>query len=274
MAYDRAVDSVTLNKSLTYTADRIRAKTGGTAQISFDATKGFGDAVDEIQTGGNVASIWELMRTFQISPNVTATEIVANIPNVTTLSGCLTYCRNTNIKKVELTVSDKLTDLSKLSNNIAPIKLEEIIFHGDLSKVTNMNLAFACGGTGASGTLRKITGLDFSSVTNATNAFASQWGLADLEIKADTVNVSLGIDSKSLSADSCVNLLNALKDRTDLDALTLTCKEELKNATTGKLYIYYTKQDTDTGLYVSCKQTDDGAMTIAAAITAKNWTIA
>ena len=274
MAYDKAVDSAALDGALTYTADRIRAKTGNTAQISFDAAKGFGDAVDEIQTGGNGASIWELMQTFQISPNATATEIVANIPNVTTLYGCLTYCRNTNIKKVELTVSDKLTDLSRLSNNIAPIKLEEIIFHGDLSKVTNMNLAFACGGTGANRTLRKITGLDFSSVTNATNAFASQWGLADLEIKADTVNVSLGIDSKSLSADSCVNLLNALKDRTDLDALTLTCKEELKDTTTGRLYIYYTKIDTDTGLYVSCEQTDDGAMTIAAAITAKNWTIA
>lgn len=36
--------------ALTYTADRIRAKTGGTEPITWDATKGFGDAVDAIQT--------------------------------------------------------------------------------------------------------------------------------------------------------------------------------------------------------------------------------
>lgn len=43
--------------ALTHTADRIRAKTGGTDPITWDAAKGFGDAVDGIQAGsGNPAA--------------------------------------------------------------------------------------------------------------------------------------------------------------------------------------------------------------------------
>ncbi len=38
--------------ALTHTADRIRAKTGGTDPITWDAAKGFGDAVDAIPKGG------------------------------------------------------------------------------------------------------------------------------------------------------------------------------------------------------------------------------
>ena len=37
--------------ALTHTADRIRAKTGGTDPITWDAAKGFGDAVDGIPAG-------------------------------------------------------------------------------------------------------------------------------------------------------------------------------------------------------------------------------
>lgn len=48
MAIDKAVDSAKLDAALTYTANRIRAKTSGTAQIAWDVQKGFGDAVDAI----------------------------------------------------------------------------------------------------------------------------------------------------------------------------------------------------------------------------------
>lgn len=37
--------------ALTHTADRIRAKTGGTDPITWDAAKGFGDAIDAIPAG-------------------------------------------------------------------------------------------------------------------------------------------------------------------------------------------------------------------------------
>lgn len=52
MAIDKAVDSGALDTALTYTADRIRAKTGSTDQIAWDAEKGFGAAVDAIDVGG------------------------------------------------------------------------------------------------------------------------------------------------------------------------------------------------------------------------------
>lgn len=54
MAYDKAVDSAALDAAMTYTANRIRNKTGGTDQITWDSAKGFGDAVDAI-TGGSSA---------------------------------------------------------------------------------------------------------------------------------------------------------------------------------------------------------------------------
>ena len=54
MAYDKVVDSAALDAALTYTANRIRNKTGDTNQIIWDSAKGFGDAVDAI-TGGSSA---------------------------------------------------------------------------------------------------------------------------------------------------------------------------------------------------------------------------
>lgn len=53
MAIDKAVDSGALDTALTYTAERIRAKTGSADQIAWDAAKGFGDAVDGIQAGAS-----------------------------------------------------------------------------------------------------------------------------------------------------------------------------------------------------------------------------
>ena len=51
MAFDKVVDSAQLNAAMTYTAGRIREKTGETAGIPWNATKGFGDAIDAITAG-------------------------------------------------------------------------------------------------------------------------------------------------------------------------------------------------------------------------------
>ena len=273
MAFDKVVDSAQLDAAMTYTANRIRNKTGDTNQITWDSAKGFGDAVDAI-TGGNPFEAFEYLEAFRLSKNITFTEFVANIPNVTSLYNSFANARNTPLTRIELTVSGKLTDVSRLFNN-AGSKLTEIVFKGDFSKVKTVAYAFSCAGTGINDTLKKIVGLDFTSVTNANNAFASQRGLTDIEIKANTVNVSLDlIHQRALNIASCVNILNALKDRTGQDALTLKLNTALKTADTGRIYANYVKLDADTNLYVSCESTDAGAVTIAAAITAKNWTIA
>lgn len=53
MVYDKVVDSAALDAAMTYTANRIRNKTGGTDQIAWDSAKGFGDAVDTITSGSS-----------------------------------------------------------------------------------------------------------------------------------------------------------------------------------------------------------------------------
>lgn len=276
MAYDKVVDSAALDAAMTYTANRIRNKTGGTDQIAWDSAKGFGDAVDAISSGGgNPFEAFESLQSFELSTNSTITEFVANIPNVTKLRYSFAVMRTNSLTRIELTVSGKLTDISFMLGNAAVLGLAEIVFKGDFSKVKSVASAFSCSGSGINDGLKKIIGLDFTSVTNASNVFASQRGLTDIEIKANTVNVSLDLSyQQHLNIASCINVLNALKDRTGQDALTLKLNAALKTADTGMIYANYVKLDADTNLYVSCESTDAGAVTIASAITAKNWTIA
>lgn len=59
MAFDKVINSTQLDAAMSYTADRIRAKTGGTDQMAWDSTKGFGDAVDAITGGGNPFEVFE-----------------------------------------------------------------------------------------------------------------------------------------------------------------------------------------------------------------------
>ena len=276
MAYDKVVDSAALEAAMTYTANRIRNKTGGTDQIAWDSAKGFGDAVDAISSGGgNPFEAFESLQSFELSGNSTITEFVANLPNVTKLNYSFAVTRTNPLTRIELTVSNKLTNVSFMLGNSAVLGLTEIVFKGNFSKVKSVASAFACSGSGINDALKKIVGLDFTSVTNASNVFASQRGLTDIEIKANTVNVSLDLSYQPhLNIASCVNVLNALKDRTGQDALTLKLNAALKTADTGMIYANYVKLDANTNLYVSCESTDAGAVTIAAAITAKNWTIA
>ena len=276
MAYDKVVDSAALDAAMTYTANRIRNKTGGTDQIMWDSAKGFGDAVDAISSGsGNPFEAFESLQSFELSTNSTITEFVANLPNVTKLNYSFAVTRTNPLTRIELTVSNKLTNVSFMLGNAASLGLTEIVFKGDFSKVKSVASAFSCSGSGVNDALKKIVGLDFTSVTNASNVFASQRGLTDIEIKANTVNVSLDLSYQSrLNIASCVNVLNALKDRTGQDALTLKLHAALKTADTGMIYANYVKLDANTNLYVSCESTDAGAMTMADAITSKNWTIA
>ena len=275
MAFDKVIDSIKLDEALTYTANRIRVKTDSTDSITWDASKGFGDAIDSI-TSQDFLNFVQSLGYFQVTSANTATNLTLNIPNVTTLNKAFAIGNQANnLKKIELTVSNKLTNMSYMFSNMSAGSLEEIIFHGDLSKVTNLNVAFACGGTGTNDNLKKISGLDFTSVTTATQLFNSQRGLVELDIKANTVGVALDLSSqRSLNLASCINVLNALKDLTGNTALTVKVHDNLKNADTGIFYTNYVKLDTTTNLYIDCESTDADAVTIAAAITNKNWTIA
>ena len=275
MAYDKVIDSIKFDEALTYTANRIRVKTDSTDLITWDVSKGFGDAIDSI-TSQDLLNFVQSLGHFQVTSANTATNLTLNIPNVTTLNKAFDIgSQANNLKKIELTVSEKLTNMSYVFNNRAGGSLEEIIFYGDLSKVTTLNAAFACGGTGFNDNLKKILGLDFTSVTTASQLFYSQRGLVELDIRANTVGVALDLgDQRNLNLASCINVLNALKDLTGESALTVKVHDNLKNADTGVFYTNYVKLDATTNLYISCDSTDVGAVTIATAITNKNWTIA
>ena len=275
MAYDKVIDSIKFDEALTYTANRIRVKTDSTDLITWDVSKGFGDAIDSI-TSQDLLNFVQSLGHFQVTSANTATNLTLNIPNVTTLNKAFDIGNQANnLKKIELTVSEKLTNMSYVFNNRVGGSLEEIIFHGDLSKVTTLNVAFACGGTGFNNNLKKILGLDFTSVTTASQLFNSQRGLVELDIRANTVGVALDLgEQRNLNLASCINVLNALKDLTGETALTVKVHDNLKNADTGVFYTNYVKLDATTNLYISCDSTDVGAVTIATAITNKNWTIA
>lgn len=275
MAFDKVIDSIKFDEAMTYTANRIRVKTDNTDLITWDSAKGFGDAIDSI-TSQDFLNFVQSLGYFQVTSANTATNLILNIPNVTTLNRAFNIGNQANnLKKIELTVSEKLTNMSYVFSNKVCGPLEEIIFHGDLSKVTNLNVAFACSGTGMSDILKKISGLDFTSVTTATQLFNSQRGLVELDIKANTVGVALDLSGqRSLNLASCINVLNALKDLTGETALTVKVHDNLKNVDTGIFYTNYVKLDTTTNLYIGCESTDADAVTIAAAITNKNWTIA
>lgn len=275
MAYDKVIDSIKFDEALTYTANRIRVKTDSTDLITWDVSKGFGDAIDSI-TSQDLLNFVQSLGHFQVTSANTATNLTLNIPNVTTLNRAFDIgSQANNLKKIELTVSEKLTNMSYVFNNRAGGSLEEIIFYGDLSKVTTLNAAFACGGTGLNDNLKKILGLDFTSVTTASQLFNSQRGLVELDIRANTVGVALDLgEQRNLNLASCINVLNALKDLTGETALTVKVHDNLKNADTGVFYTNYVKLDATTNLYISCDSTDVGAVTIATAITNKNWTIA
>lgn len=67
MAFDKVINSTQLDAAMTYTANRIRNKTGGTDQIAWDSAKGFGDAVDAITGGGADHSVEDAIITRSIS---------------------------------------------------------------------------------------------------------------------------------------------------------------------------------------------------------------
>lgn len=90
MSLDKLVDSSVLDAAMRYTANRIRAKTGGSENLPFDMSaenpKGFGDAVDNIQTGGTPTgtkqiTITENGTTTEDVTNYAGAEIRVNVPN-------------------------------------------------------------------------------------------------------------------------------------------------------------------------------------------------
>ena len=283
MAFDKVVDSASLDAAMTYTANRIRNKTGGTDQIAWDSAKGFGDAVDAITGGGSsgVDENWKYSNKMEFT-NVSAPELgdtfeVTLPPNQTDFS--FVFGSNSRFKHFIVHSSAQPTSMRSMFRLANNGRVYTVTLDFDTSKVTSYRDCFIAGSDGLGKTFTAINGvIDFTSVT-WTSELAGMFGnatqLQDVTFAANTLGISFGVTYISnINDTSLLSLINCLKDRTGEDAPTLTVNSTWKTADTGRLYVSYVKLNADTGLYVLCEQTDEGAMTMADAITAKNWTIA
>ena len=282
MAYDKVVDSAALDAAMTYTANRIRNKTGGTDQIAWDSAKGFGDAVDAITGGGSsgVDENWKYSNRMLFT-NVSAPELgdtfeVTLPPNQTDFSNV--FGRDSKFKHFIVHSNAQPTSMFEMFRYVNYGGVYTVTLDFDTSKVTTYRGCFFYGIGAWGGYFTAIYGvLDFTSVTKSvdTDAFGDTKNLKDVTFAANTLGVSFNASELlNINDASLLSLINCLKDRTGEDALTLTVASKWKTADTGRLYVSYVKLDAGTGLYVLCEQTDEGAMTMADAITAKNWTIA
>ena len=185
---------VAAGAALIHTADRIRAKTGDTAKIVWDAENGFGDAVDAIPAGGNVEAIeWN-----QCPPLVR--EYLANVtynPNDYSTSQIASYAPATAVV-----------------SNYKPIGQEAGgVTH--YNEVPNVLTPFA--GTDAAGTLKPLDALRW--IRTRDNS-AEAWNVRDLggwACDGGTVKYGLLIRGGKLGAADRAVLVGELGVQHDLD---------------------------------------------------------
>lgn len=273
---DKAVDSAALDSALTDIADAIRTKTGGTDPLTLEQMPG---EIANIEAGsGEVDENWKYANKISFTnAKLPDTFEVTLPPNQTDFSSV--FGRNSITKHIIVHSEAQPTSMAYMFTQVSEGGIYTITLDFDTSKVTTYQSCFSLGYGAWGAKFTAINGvIDFSSVTTtagANSVFVATNNLKEVTFAANTLGVSFNASTiLNINDASLLSLLNCLKDRTGEDALTLTVADAWKTEETGRLYVTYVKLDADTGLYVLCEQTDEGAMTIADAITAKNRTIA
>lgn len=273
---DKAVDSAALDSALTGIADAIRAKTGGTDPLTLEQMPG---EIANIEAGSSeVDENWKYASKISFTKaKLPDTFDVTLPPNQTDFSGVFERC--STVKHIIVHSEAQPTSMANMFLAANSGGLYTVTLDFDTSLVTSYQNCFSLGIGVWGANFTAINGvIDFTSVTTTTGVggmLIATNNLKEVAFAANTLDVSFNASViPNINDASLLSLLNCMKDRTGEDALTLTVASAWKTANTGRLYVNYVKLDADTGLYVSCEQTDEGAMTIADAITAKNWTIA
>lgn len=275
MAYDKIVDSTALDTALTNIADSIRAKTGKTDPLTIEQMP---SEIAGISGGGSseINENWKYATGISFAKATLPDTFEVTLPDA---QKNLSYIFDSaSVKHITIHSAGKPTSLAYAFYRTNNGDLYTVTLDFDTSEVTSYQNCFIFN-TGVWGeNFTAIYGvLDFTSVTKVigANLFGGTDRLKDVTFAANTLNVNFNAAQiLNINDASLLSLINCLKDRTGVDALTLTVASAWKTADTGRLYTNYVKLDAVTGLYVYCEQTDEGAMTIANAITAKNWTIA
>ena len=209
MAFDKVIDSTQLDAAMSYTADRIRAKTGGTDQMAWDSTKGFGDAVDAITGGGADHSVEDAIITRSITGAYSNDRITKlgecaflgcfnltaiDLPNVTKIKrNAFESCRS--LQTINL---PKVTELDKdvfVNSGIQQADFPLVTTIGDrcfnmAKNLISANLPLVASLPIDSFRLSTIQTADFSSVTNINRtAFTDCTSLETLIIRTPSVCV-------------------------------------------------------------------------------------
>ena len=209
MAFDKVVDSAALDAAMTYTANRIRNKTGDTNQIVWDSAKGFGDAVDAITGGGADHSAEDAIITRSI------TGAYSN-DRITTVGACaflgcfnLTAIDLPNVTQVKRNAFEsckylQTINLPKVTKFDKDVFVDSAIQQADFPLVTTIgDRCFSMAKSLTSANLPLVTALpadafrnstiqtaDFSAVTNINRtAFTDCTSLETLIIRTPSVCV-------------------------------------------------------------------------------------
>ena len=248
MAFDKVIDSTQLDAAMSYTANCIRAKTGGTDQIAWDSAKGFGDAVDAITGGGADHSAEDAIITRSISGAYSNDRITAvgacaflacqaltaiDLPNVTQV----------NRNAFESCVWLSTTNLPKVTELDREVFLSSGIQQADFPLVTTIgNACFNMAKNLTSANLPLVTALpadafrnssirtaDFAAVTNINRtAFTDCTSLETLIIRTPSVcvisDISVALRGSKIAAGTGYiyvpdNLVDSYKTATNWVAL-------------------------------------------------------
>ena len=243
MSYDKVVDSTQLDAAMTYTAGRIRAKTGGTNQIAWDSTKGFGDAVDAIAGSDEDAIIQRTISGTYSNDRITTVGACAflgcqaltaiDLPNVTQVKrNAFESCnRLQTINLPKVTEFDREVFLNT-SIQQADFPLVTTIGYGCFyvaASLTSANLPLITDLPANTFRLSAIQTADFSAVTNINRtAFTDCTSLETLIIRTPSVcvisDISIALRGSKIAAGTGYiyvpdNLVDSYKAATNWVAL-------------------------------------------------------
>lgn len=243
MGYDKVVDSVALDAAMTHTANRIRSKTGGTNQIAWDSTKGFGDAVDAIAGSDEDAIIQRTISGTYSNDRITTVGACAflgchaltaiDLPNVTQVKrNAFESCnRLQTINLPKVTEFDREAFLNT-SIQQADFPLVTTIGYGCFymaASLTSANLPLVTDLPADTFRLSAIQTADFSAVTNINRtAFTDCTSLETLIIRAPSIcvisDISIALRGSKIAAGTGYiyvpdNLVDSYKAATNWVAL-------------------------------------------------------
>ena len=233
MAYDKVIDSATLDAGMAATANAIREKTGQAGAIPWENDKGFSAAVAGIQVGGGGSGGENLLdyastlcRTFIQHTFESGTELVVSFGAKATVVDSqflsYTFYRVHGLKSVKLIYGKTFTSAFPMQNTFQDCYdlemvdltgMQPLCLSGDLSR-----LFYGCN------KLREIKGeMNCSETTTISRTFENTIALETVRFTQGTIKWSIHLGgSPNLTDETIQNIIDGLADLSGGTAQTLT----------------------------------------------------